>query len=707
MIKLLHAQFTNFRFLRDLSLDLSGEDEKKLTVIRAENDSGKTTIMTALQWALYGDSALPNEGKGYRLHPIDWDEESVAISVEVEFEATILRSSKSNQNEGVEEKRKYRIIRSARETIKNPKWDRSAPSVKLFRLDDTGSREIDPPEVLIEEMFPPELREVFFTDGDRALSFIEASSTTIKRDRVQKAIRSLLGLNVIEGARDRVENAEKKVNKSAKDISNNATLNETTETIERIEKESEELDKKIKDAKSQIANFDTKMEELKKKIDAALSKGNHTELKAELEQSKKRIERIDSQRKEAEKSHAQLFRNMGLARDLLKPVLVGGLEKLKELHDAGKIPNTTVPVLEDRLEKGVCICGESLSQSDADSKKRHENICKLIQESKDADTRQLTLADLYSASKSLQFVQTENAGWQEEYEEICKLREGLRTQREEEVKGREVLKVKLDKIPDVNIEVARDQERDFAKQRDRLHSQLARDEHHLEILQKEKMKLTKQQDDLLRKEKKGVHILAELTAARDILEVLNNSYNRITNDELNQVSQLMNEIFLEMIGADPDQGAIIRRAEINEKFDIVVYSDNDRTLNPDRDLNGASRRALTLSFILALAKVSEAKTSNVIDTPLGMMSGYVKKSVLKTAIGKSSQLILFLTRSEIKDCEEILDEEAARVITLTNPAHHPLMLINKPPTNERTILSCACDHRRECDLCERRTDAEA
>jgi len=45
---------------------------------------------------------------------------------------------------------------------------------KLFALNETGASPIDAPEALINEELPPELREVFFTDGDRALSFIEA-----------------------------------------------------------------------------------------------------------------------------------------------------------------------------------------------------------------------------------------------------------------------------------------------------------------------------------------------------------------------------------------------------------------------------------------------------------------------------------------------------------------------------------------------------
>ena len=87
-----------------------------------------------------------------------------------------------------------------------------------------------------------------------------------------------------------------------------------------------------------------------------------------------------------------------------------------------------------------------------------------------------------------------------------------------------------------------------------------------------------------------------------------------------------------------------------------------------------------------------------------MMSGFVKRSVLRTAIAQSSQLILFLTRDEIKGCETIIDEYAGQVITLTNPAHFPRMLIHKPLIAHANILRCGCDHRNECKICERQQD---
>jgi DNA sulfur modification protein DndD len=57
----------------------------------------------------------------------------------------------------------------------------------------------------------------------------------------------------------------------------------------------------------------------------------------------------------------------------------------------------------------------------------------------------------------------------------------------------------------------------------------------------------------------------------------------------------------------------------------------------------------------------------VIDTPLGMTSGFVRRSILRTAIRESSELILFLTHDEILACEEIIDEYPGTIFTLTIP----------------------------------------
>ena len=707
-MKLIRAEFENFRLLRNLSLDFSTDSKRKLTVIRAENESGKTTILNGLQWALYGDKALPDNGQDYRLHPIDWDisdSKRVPISVEVDFETTSVRHSSRGL---IETRRKYRIIRSTYETLEGTNWNRLSSTVSLLHLTDTGSKPIEPPEAEIDDKLPSDLREVFFTDGDRALSFIEATvSVTTKRDRVLKAIRSLLGLAVIEDALKHVRKASSEVNKALKGIGSDLKLMQIAARLEELDEAATDAEEKIEDARVQFTEFDEKFSDVQKKLEIALVNGDREKLKSDIEQAELQLKQIDKQKAAAAKEHSELFRGLALARDLLGSVLERGLDKLEELRKKGEIPKYTIPVLEERLKVTNCICGESLEPDDPNGKRRRKHIQELINESGRADELRNTMNDLYIGSQSLQPDNVlEDDRWLAAYIKVVERRDELEIIRQEEGKKLKAFEAQLDNIPDVDIQMLRETKQRFWEQRDRFNGNRARYETQLEQLKKERGKLVQQRDSLLREQRKGDLILAELEVTQDVENVLSNSYERITNEELTKVSELMNELFLEMIGADPEQDAIIRKAEINKDFDIVVYGPNNRTLNPDRDLNGASRRALTLSFILALTKVSEVEAPNVIDTPLGMMSGYVKRSVLKTAIRESSQLVLFLTRSEIADCEEILDIEAGRITTLTNPVHYPRMLVNDPKVSERTILRCDCNHRQDCPLCQRQLDVE-
>jgi len=707
-MKLLRAEFENFRLLRNLELTFSTDPECNLTVIRAANETGKTTILSALQWALYGDTALPAKGSKYRLHPIDWNIDNgkrVPITVTVDFEVSKWRKS----TKGIIEKRQqYRIVRYASEEINGTKWSRQPSTVKLFLLTDRGAEPIESPEVHVNEELPPDLREVFFTDGDRALSFIEADvAVSTKRKRVQNAIRSLLGLSIIEDAMRHVNKSTSEANKKARKLQGSGDLNNVVEQLQDIEADIEEKQAEYDDANEQFAAFDEKFNSIDRKIAEALQKGDKEKLKRRLESVNRDIKQLDNRIESAEKDHLKLFRSDALAIDLLAPILSEAFQKLDDLHDQGKIPNTTIPVLEDRLTQDTCICGESIDENDPDGNRRRLNIQKLIDNSKNADELQVIITDLFFSSTTLQQPsEHKESQWLKDYKRVVENRDSLAILRDKAGATKRTVELEIAKLPDADIKGLRDTKKRYKEQRDRFLQKKSSLEARLDGLNRDRAFLAKERDRLLRVQGKGTRVLAELAVAQDIITVLKGSYDKITGEELVRVSEKMNEIFLQMIGADPEQFAIIRQTEINKDFDIKVYGPQGRTLDPDRDLNGASRRALTLAFILALTKVSEVEAPNVIDTPLGMMSGYVKRSVLRAAIQKSAQLILFLTHDEIAGCEEILDEAAGVVVTLTNPSHYPRMLINDPHFTEQTIRSCDCNHRDECQLCARIVDAE-
>ena len=555
-MKLIRAEFKNFRLLRDLELNFSTDETKKLTVIRAENDTGKTTILNALQWALYGYDVLPGKGKDFRLYPIDWDasdEKPIPISAEVDFEI--------QRGDVIGNVEQYRIIRSVEETLNGA---RQNPRIRLFNLTNKGGKPIKDPEAWIKrELLPPELREVFFIDGDRALSFIEAAvNIKTKRKRVQEAIQSLLGLGVIEAAIGHLQHTHSQLNKDAQKVGSDKELTDITTRLAEIDQDIAGFTKKRDDAKSQREALDRSLSEIDKEIETALIKGDQEKLNLKITQTQIQLEGIDAKLVEVGKAHSELFRSLSLSRDLLTPVLLNSLGKLNELRDQGKLPSITIPVLQERLMGAICICGESLDQHSTDGKHRRHHIQQLIEESRKVDALQKSLTDLYYGSLLLQPKEiADDEHWIAEHAEIVSHRDELEELREELGKRFKALEAQLDDIGDTDIQGLRAAKQEYDEQRDRFNNDYIRHEIELEKLKEERRSLVATRNNLLTKQRRAARTLAALDVTNDVEQVLHNSFNWITNEELMKVSELMNNIFLEMIGVDPEQDAIIRKAE--------------------------------------------------------------------------------------------------------------------------------------------------
>ena len=209
-MKLQDARIRNFKLLRNIDLDFSTRQNTPLTVIRAENGSGKTSTLQALRWALYGAKGL--EESSVRLSPADWpDGKPCTISVEIDFSHTLVSAV------GDRALTKETRFMLKREVVERPTGDipnREQERINLYEKTDSGSDPIEGPEARLAQMLPVEMLDIFFTDGDSALTFISAQlGETTKRDQVKEAIRSLLGLELLENVSKRIKNGQSTVNR--------------------------------------------------------------------------------------------------------------------------------------------------------------------------------------------------------------------------------------------------------------------------------------------------------------------------------------------------------------------------------------------------------------------------------------------------------------------------------------------------------------
>ena len=707
-MKLINAKIKNFRCLKELRLDFSTEDNKPLTVVRASNESGKTTSQIALLWGLYGSGALPgkNKGKNYPLYPSDVGASGrVKISVEIEFEAEeILTTTKSKQNFKVS---RFLLDRKCIEIIESDgSFKREAESRQLYEITDEGLEEIRGSRIdrIIENSIPESLKDVYFTDGDRALSFIASDVTTgDKRKRVKEAVESLLGLEVLESTMKHVESVAKRFSTEVDDTDYSNLLERLADSIGSCNEDIEEAKLGLSQNEEELKFANTDLIETKKKIDNILKLGDKEKLVSKRKKAENDLKKIEETRGRYLSSVAKIFRMDELSTSIASESISNAISLLDELEANKQLPKANIPVLKELLKKERCFCGADLHGDTSESVEKITFIKKEIEDSQESDALTNTLSTLYYGANRI-YGGDATKKWQASFSNSLKGYYDGNTDFEDKSKELEVLAEEIDSINDSNLADLRQQEKSLLRKISDTNRNIGTHNNEITAYTRRRNDKLSERTSAEKKLNKTDSVTHKLQTARICELVFSEVYGKLRKQEVKSVSVEMNRIFLNMIGSSPEENDLtnITRAELTHDFDIVVFGPDNHRLNPDQDLNGASRRAITLAFILALTNVSKFSAPNVIDTPLGMMSGYVKYSVLRKLIQEGSQVILFLTHDEINGVEEVIDNHAGRVFTLTNPVHYPKILVNKPDVIDYRILRCECNHRESCDVCERR-----
>lgn len=705
-MKITKAKIRNFRLLKDLILDFSKDLRRPLTVIRAANETGKTTCEHALMWGLYGSKeALPNKGV-YSLFPIDMhlDHKRIEVSVEIEFEADEI-SSMGRGDQQVK-RSSYRLKRSCMEVSLNQQnSSRQQEVVEVHRLTPAGTVLLDDVEAkkVIENALPRDLKDVYFTDGDAAMSFIEAAAAQgVKRKRVSDAIESLLGLDNLAQIQNHLKSVAKKLSERIDATDYGERRNQLEDQIGGHEEDIEEYEEDIKVLNEQIKDGEEREKEIRRKIEELLITGDRQVL---VEQRNKKEEDLDKFKRNADARLQDLSKMLTSEKAsgiFIERSFTKGYEILSNMSKKKILPRVNVPLLEELLDKKSCYCGADLEGTSDESKSRRESIKQEIENSRKSDAVTEVASVLWFQIRSAQ-IKEMGGRWKESYAstqgQFADLRK-LESLAEQELEN---INHNIANVKDENLNDYRELESEIKLKLDSHRSEQSKRMAWISELKDRLSDAITERDQIENRLDKKDSGTQQLVLARKMQKLFENIVDKLKKEEVKNVSHHMNRIFLNMIGSDPDanESTLITKAELTEDYDIRVFGPNNVEMNPDQDLNGASRRAITLAFILALTKVSQVEAPNIIDTPLGMTSGYVKQSILKEILKEGSQVVLFLTHAEIQGVEDIIDKYAGKVYTLTNPAHFPKMLLNEPKDNAFSVVRCDCDHKSTCSVCER------
>jgi len=700
-MKIINVDIRNFKLLENVKLTFSLDPIKPLTVIRAENGSGKTSILYALLWVFYGMEGLPLLARELRLaSSASSANESVEVSVMVEFKHTNYMG----------EETRFRLLRSVRETtIDDNKIERQSEIIKLTRITNAGEEHENNPEALIRKLVPLRLKDVFFTNGDDVQRFISGLVSDGERQRiVHESIKSLLGIDKLNIAKiDTIAVTKRLRSKAAKAGGNDTEKLE--QEVESIGVVISEFANNLKETNEKITNMSEAKIRYEKELLAIRGIGDLDKINSRIKEAEKEKIRYDEIKKGILRRIQELLKSVDISWSLMHDELVKGYEVLSVLADKNIIPGISVEILKDRLDLGECICGELLE----DGGEHRKNIESLITEQEQVSVKSQRLTQLFHLARNNydenESKKNQNNTFRDNrlrlLDEYTKSNDGIKSQ-VAEIKFNTEQRVRIDeekvsslteKIRTIERKLITEHE-NVGKIGDRLY---AKEEHKKEMLiaLENALKVTKVAEDLsLRRD-----------VAEDISSLVSDTLHVLENEYVVKVSDKMNELFLKIVGSIEElDSSIFTKVYIDDDYNIRVGTHSGKQLDTDFELNGASQRALTLSFIWALMEISGTTSPRIIDTPLGMVAGGVKTRMVDVITKPNEdlefQVVLLLTRSEIRDIEDLLDERVGIIQTLTCSSHYPEDLVNDWKVDYPVSKVCSCDHRHSCPLCARRYD---
>lgn len=703
-MRLHSAHITNFKLLEDIHLQFSTESARPLTVIRAENGSGKTSILQALRWAMWGEEGIP---LGMPLTssavPVG---QPITVQVSVDFIESDMFSG---------EETRYRLIRTCEETRGGgDNYQRDKSTDRLLMLTDHGSVDIEEGrKAQINAMLPLSLADIFFTDGDAVQNFVSGIDQS-QRDRqeyVHQAIRQLLGFDDLESAQTILTTISRRFRRDLRS-SGSAKLREAEQRREEVEKSLGTKEEERVRVRHRIKQVDEQIRKDEREYDRFRGIGDLDEIQSRIHQLNSDIEHLNDEEVRVRRQMKELLQSEGLSRRMLMKWLQSGIDVLEELEDKNVIPGMSVNLLYDRLQLGICICGIDLTRGDP----RHTHILDLIDQQKRTEPRLQRLTELRYESRDL----SQEAPRTSDSNELSTARlQSLRKQfidcKDRQRKKNGDLKVEDDRRRQIDEDRVRElsQRLDSGRtKKSEYERQLGQIERRIQELEEQ----LKKQQDAVNKAERQEELSNALTfrtaVANDLLALTKGILDRLKTDHVRRVSTRMEQLFLDIVGADPNAESRLYSGVniVNGTYDVEVHTLEDRTLDVVTELNGASKRVLTLSLIWALMEVAEKEAPRIIDSPLGMTSGATKYRMVDLLtlptnhIGLPYQVILFMTRSEIRDIEQLIQERASVITTLTCSKDYPIDLVNDWGTSYPVVRTCPCDHTQICRLCERRND---
>jgi len=627
----------NYRQFRDQTISFDRPAKKDLWAIVGLMGTGKTNLLNAIGWCLYGDEPLSSEkSKGLPLLNLAAHEEGEVghrQSVEVE----VVGETDTGENVTFVRRASYRKGKGkSLPLLEGVDFEVEIPSSKGSRL---VSESDDPPaSAFVERFVPKAIRDHFFLTGERLDRYF--------RDTLGQSIKHEV---FVISQIDLLEKVHGRIDKIISEFRREAGqkipgIENTTEALANCKKDFQEKDKQIENCKGQIAKADLRIKQIQEELTGSPDIEKLENKRNELLQR----QNIKEQgRNDKLKEKGELLFDYGKIL-LSQKATQRSLQAIDQMRKDRKIPPTHDSDLLKRVrrEKFCHLCGRPLDEK---STQRVKNLIDDVLPggaSKAIDRmeprlRQLT-EKLNSFGSSMKRVTREIKGYEDDLAEIDKEVAGI----DSKLSGYNRDKIRRLHGERISLE-------DTRQHNTRLQGRLE--------LNKEQ--LASQIKTLEEQERKQMIREGRHRKLRERMDFCNTAMNVLKETREDIMSDIRKKI------ADETKRRFFGLHWKKSSYSNITIDEDYRVDLLDRSglpafgtISQGEMEILTLAFTLALHEVSGFDSPIIVDRPLAMVSGPPRRKIVNvfSKISEKKQIILLFTPDDYSsDISEILNSQTS------------------------------------------------
>lgn len=599
-MKIESIKLQNFRQYRNVEIKFSISDNKNFNIIQGITGAGKTNLLNAITWCLYGKEKHINEkSAGYLIaNNLTIKElkenEKCKVGIQIQFR------DEEERKVIIARSREFKKLEDSRIIEINDMSGKSSDGSTIMMLVcvEKDFVEVPDPEIQINRMIPESIEEYFFFDGERLNDYFLENSGI----KILKAVFKISQIDLISNALKHLENKRRELLKEEKNLSPNVRDIRDMLNQEYIKKERNEST--LKNYKEQKGKAENKIKEFSDKL-RTVPISNISQLQSEREKTEKILVKLEEELSDLKKKKLNYL--IGIFPSIYAFEAINNtMHMLDDL--AGEIPpNIKKQFLLKLLETGNCICGTDISKDNIHRKRvkeLFENCDDITDITNELVTERISLLSMTNEVKNFH---DEHFNYNSK---IKNLEDKLQNENEQLKRIDDQIKI----IDVEKISLWNNKLNEYKELRENFIGQIAICKQQMETNKQEIKRLEEIINKELKKEEKFKKLQKKLNFYKKSLDVFDNIKDNIMEEVRKEIEEKTKRQFLELIWKKDTY----RNIKINESYEISVT--DKYGMGGIGTLSAGETQILALSFISALNSVSGFNMPIIIDTPLGRIS---------------------------------------------------------------------------------------